>query len=1085
MKKTILVLSLLASFYADAQTTFPTQEQFGKNRIQYRPFHWKVLSTQNFEVYYYEGGQQNATLAIQMAESEFDRITDVLGYSPFNRTKIFVYNATSDLNQSNVGLSLSSEKEIREENLAKSRIEIAYSGSATMFRKELTREISRVFIHDMLYGGSIKESLQNSLLLSVPEWFISGISQYIAEGWSTELDSYMSDAIINKFIKRPNQTAGREAGLIGQSVWNYIAERYGRENISNILNLTRIIRNEQTSISSTLGMPFSRFLKEWREFYTSNAEATIANYTLPQYDFKIGQQALNAPNRLNQFKISPDGNFLALTRNDLGRSSVEVVNLKTKRTETILSSGFKTLNQSIDHTLPLVSWTKGGSLAVIFEDRGDMVLYLFSDISEKDLSGKLQTKRVLKNFAQISDFDISDAGTQIVFSAESKGQNDLFLLDVARSSVSQLTNDLYDDLNPQFVGSAGKVVFVSNRLKDSLEVDKGTHKSVTNPFKLFLHEGKPKAETVKVLVDSLGNISHPVVADGNTIYFLSDEKGIRNIYKLIAGENEPNLVSTFRTDIISFDYALSSNSLVYRFIDNNQDIIAYQKNADLGIKSNIPFTNRNVRLFGAPIVNAVKPNNNATKPTETPKENSSQPSIKLLPGEIDTDNYQFDDNATAKAPASNTADKKNDRKTRTERILSSKQARKDNIKIKGPTDYNNAFVVNGTETDFVVDPLPQRGFGLNANLKMNDLLENHLLKTGLFLTPNLKNSDLWAEYSYLAQKIDYSVRFDRRTTSDDGEVQDTKYRLNKVTFSAAYPINTNSRVSISTNFITTRYYEFDLNTSVIAPYLPTINADYVGARAEYVYDNTISHGLNQLEGTRFKVRYDHYTGVTSASDGFEKINVDIRHYIRLGKGTILAFRGAGGHSFGNAPKATVMGGADNWIGRTYEATNNKNNPFNSSTIEKDLFFLDYATPLRGFNMNKIAGNSFMALNAEVRFPIAKYLYSGPIYSNFFKNLQLTGFTDVGTAWTGVGPFSRRNAFNTYVLPNLTPAQIANGENIPFRATITDFRSPFLVGYGIGARTTILGYFVKFDIGWGLENKEVKAPISYLTLGYDF
>jgi hypothetical protein len=39
---------------------------------------------------------------------------------------------------------------------------------------------------------------------------------------------------------------------------------------------------------------------------------------------------------------------------------------------------------------------------------------------------------------------------------------------------------------------------------------------------------------------------------------------------------------------------------------------------------------------------------------------------------------------------------------------------------------------------------------------------------------------LWAEYSYLAQKIDYSVRFDRRTTSDDGEVQDIKYRLNKV-----------------------------------------------------------------------------------------------------------------------------------------------------------------------------------------------------------------------------------------------------------------------------------------------------------------
>jgi hypothetical protein len=75
-------------------------------------------------------------------------------------------------------------------------------------------------------------------------------------------------------------------------------------------------------------------------------------------------------------------------------------------------------------------------------------------------------------------------------------------------------------------------------------------------------------------------------------------------------------------------------------------------------------------------------------------------------------------------------------------------------------------------------------------------------------------------------------------------------------------------------------------------------------------------------------------------------------------------------------QSNIMGGADNWIGRTYEATNNKNNPFTASSIEKDLFFLDYATPLRGFNMNKISGSSFMALNAEVRFPIAKYLYSG-------------------------------------------------------------------------------------------------------------
>ena len=288
MKKILLfILFILTIHHLEAQNFFPTQEPFGKNRIQYRPFKWQVLTSQNFEVYFYEEGQQIATLAAQLAETDFDRVTEILGYSPFSRTKIFVYTSTQDLNQSNVGLNLSSEREIREENLAKSRIEIAYSGNSLSFRKELIREVSRVYVHDMLYGGSIKESLQNSLLLSVPDWFMNGITTYISEGWSTEMDSYVRDAILNKTLKKPSQTVGKESALVGQSIWNFVAEKYGKDNISNILNLTRIIRNEQTSISSTLGMTFSKVIKEWREYYAVMAENINASYVNPTYDYKI------------------------------------------------------------------------------------------------------------------------------------------------------------------------------------------------------------------------------------------------------------------------------------------------------------------------------------------------------------------------------------------------------------------------------------------------------------------------------------------------------------------------------------------------------------------------------------------------------------------------------------------------------------------------------------------------------------------------------------------------------------------------------------------------------------------------------
>jgi hypothetical protein len=1077
MKKSVLfILFLLVAYLTEAQNFFPTQEPFGKNRIQYRPFNWQVLTSQNFEVYFYDGGQQTATLAAQLAESDFDRITEILGYSPFSRTKIFIYSSIQDLNQSNVGLNLSSEREIKEENLAKSRIEIAYTGNSTSFRKELIAEVTHVFVHDMLYGGSIKESLQNSLLLSVPDWFMNGITSYVSEGWSTDMDSYMRDVILSKNLKRPSQTSGRESGFIGQSIWNYIAERYGRDNIANILNLTRIIRNEQTSISSTIGMPFSKFMKEWREYYTAMAENINANYVNPSYDFKIKEVKFNSTDRINKFKISPDGAFIAYSRNELGRSSVEVMNLKTKNSVTLLASGYKTLNQSIDYNTPLLSWTKGGTLAVIYESQGNVLLNIYTDITEKDLSGKFASRKILKDFDQVQDFDISSNGTTLVLSAISKGQNDLFLYDIARGRIQQITNDLYDDLSPRFVGTAGKIVFTSNRLKDSLDIDKGSYKTLNNKFNLYLHEGKVKSETVRRLVDSFGNITNPMVADGSTIYFLNDEKGIKNIYRLTAGDSLAVQVSNFRNDIQDFDYSASTNGLVFKVLEGNAEVFAYKQKAEFGVKSNLSYTGRNMKLYGitqsSPSVNDKNKTDNTTVVSTDIL--TSKPKITLEPGEVDTDNYQFDSGNYIKknnTEVSIGSSIKTDKKSKVEKIITAKQNRKDNIKLRGPVEYNNPFVVNNTDLDFVVDPLPQRGFGLKGTINMNDLLENHHLQGGIFLTPNLKNTDLWGQYSYLAKRIDYTVRFDRRTAIDDGEQTQKKYRFNKITLSASYPINTNTRVTLSPSYTTNRFLDLgNLST-------PDGFADYVGGRAEFVYDNTISHGLNQLEGTRFRARFDHYSGISNSQDGFNRFYADLRHYVRFGKGIILAGRLSGGHSFGNAPKQTVMGGMDNWLECQYEARTDNNNPFSSNIHDgKDIFFLDYATPLRGFNVNKLSGTSHLAFNVELRIPIAKYLYDGPIYNNFFKNLLISTFTDVGTAWTGVGPFARKNGFNTSVI---------GGGLLPFRATVTDFRNPFLVGYGVGARTTLLGYYIKYDFAWGWENKEIKNPISYITLGYDF
>lgn len=98
----LVLLIILSSLEIYGQQS---REVFGKNRIQYRQFDWVYLSGENFDVYYYDARKAMAQEALEFLEGEFDRITDLIGYPPYFKTKVFIYNSLSDLRQSNVGLN--------------------------------------------------------------------------------------------------------------------------------------------------------------------------------------------------------------------------------------------------------------------------------------------------------------------------------------------------------------------------------------------------------------------------------------------------------------------------------------------------------------------------------------------------------------------------------------------------------------------------------------------------------------------------------------------------------------------------------------------------------------------------------------------------------------------------------------------------------------------------------------------------------------------------------------------------------------------------------------------------------------------
>jgi hypothetical protein len=130
--------------------------------------------------------------------------------------------------------------------------------------------------------------------------------------------------------------------------------------------------------------------------------------------------------------------------------------------------------------------------------------------------------------------------------------------------------------------------------------------------------------------------------------------------------------------------------------------------------------------------------------------------------------------------------------------------------------------------------------------------------------------------------------------------------------------------------------------------------------------------------------------------------------------------------------------------------------------------------MRGFSQNIRNGNSFAVFNSEIRWPVVRYLAGRPLKSNFLNSLQVVGFGDIGTAWTGATPWSGENSYDTEII-----------ESGPVRVTLDSNRKPIVAGFGAGARMQLLGYFVRADWAWGIENNYILPRIFYLSFSLDF
>ncbi len=1081
----ILVIWLL-SFPVSAQFYNGSQMTFGKNRVQYTDFLWTYFRFNNFDVYYYLNGKELAQHTADYVGKYIPEIEAKLESTLDQKTQFIIYNTYSDLKQSNIGL-MNQEKYNTGgiTHIIGTKVFLYFDGDLNHFDRQIRAGITRLLIENMIYGGSLGSQVKNSTLINLPSWYIDGLVSYHSRNWDTELDNKVKDGILSGKYKRFNHLIEDDAVLAGHSLWRFIAEKYGEENIANIVYMTRVNRSFESGFLYVIGVSFKKVVEEWYEWYKNvySTEAMAYSPYNTQLKLKMKRDMV-----YNNLRISPDGEKILYSFNDKGRYKVFIQDLATGKKKRIFKKGFRT-DEKVDYSYPLLAWHPAGNvIAMMLEHKGLLYLYFY------DVETRQWQNQNIFNFQKILDFSYSPDGRSFVMSAVQRGQSDIYLYSVAANTAEPITQDVYNDLNPRFLAKSNRIIFSSNRPDDTIRFTKEnliSYDGLENADLFIYERGSGSKVLNRVTKTRLANEIQPMSFSPGYFTYLSDANGVYNRYaaRFDSTVSYVDTIVHYRYFTQSFpltNYPRSILTQEISYMGHKTSELVFEDNkysiylGEIPVGKLSPLQNlepsKYMQILEAKeetkkkeaLLKKAKPESKEKRKRFVPVYENDISPIKPDTSGIDINNYQISGDISVSKPS----------------LFQSKVLSPENtggiIKLPKPRNYNVEYSVNQlvSQLDFSYLNLsyqPYLGYAgpVYQNSPTNalfvvgatDLLEDYRMIGGIRLNTSLVNNEYLFGYANLKHRIDREVYFHRTGFDVSYSNAYVRTRIHELHYVLRYAF---TEVLALKGTATIQYNK----PYVMAYDYPTANMTAEGStwaigKGELVYDNSREIGTNLLVGLRYKVFGEYYQLVKKPSVNMIVVGFDVRNYTRIHRSFIWANRLSGSTSFGKNKLLYYMGGVDNWLAPRFDSEY-------QIDYTQNYAFQTLATNMRGFVQNARSGNTFALLSSELRFPVFRYFLNKPLRSEFLNNFQIVGFTDIGSAWQGLNPLTEENTYYT-----------RNISSPPLAITVQVQKDPLIAGYGFGLRSTLFGYFLRADWAWGIEDQVIQPYVFYLSLSLDF
>jgi len=347
---------------------------FGKNKVQYRTFDWKFIQSDHFDVYYYDDAKEVAIFTADVAESSYVALKKDFKYKVTNRIPILIYNGHNEFQQTNVTLSDLSESVGGFTEVFKDRVVIPFQGSYKEYRHVLHHELTHAVMFQMFYGGGMGATITGMARFQVPLWLAEGLAEYESLGWDTDSDMYMRDAAINGYVPPIEYMYGFMVYKGGQSVLNYIADKYGEQKIGEILGKVRLSRNVNQGIKQSIGIDLEELSERWHKHLRKTYWPDVENRHEPEdlakrlTDHEKNEHFLNGSP-----SVSPKGDRIAYLSDRSNYTDIYLMSTVDGRNLGRLVKGQRSnLFEEMHWLRPGMSWSPDGKQLVFAAKASNM-----------------------------------------------------------------------------------------------------------------------------------------------------------------------------------------------------------------------------------------------------------------------------------------------------------------------------------------------------------------------------------------------------------------------------------------------------------------------------------------------------------------------------------------------------------------------------------------------------------------------------------------------------------------------------------------------------------------------------------------